>query len=161
MMLSKAIFAAGSFWEVQSAFEKLPGIIATVIGYIGGNIENPSYLEVSTGNTGHAQAVEIVFDPEQITYNELLDTFFSIHNPTTPNRQGEDYGSQYRSAVFYISEEQKQQALAKIMLLNTSQRYRQPIVTEVTKAGRFWTAEEHHQKYLQKPGQTCCIYKID
>lgn len=161
MMLSKAIFAAGSFWEVQTAFEKLPGIIATVIGYIGGDIENPSYLEVSTGNTGHAQAVEIVFDPEQITYNELLDTFFSIHNPTTPNRQGEDYGSQYRSAVFYISEEQKQQALTKIMLLNTSQRYRQPIVTEVIKAGRFWTAEEHHQKYLQKPGQTCCIYKID
>lgn len=161
MMLSKAIFAAGSFWEVQTAFEKLPGIIASVIGYIGGNIENPSYLEVSTGNTGHAQAVEIVFDPEQITYDELLDTFFSIHNPTTLNRQGEDHGSQYRSAVFYTNEEQKKAALAKIMLLNTSHRYRQPIITEVTKAARFWTAEEHHQKYLQKPGQTCCIYKID
>lgn len=161
MMLSKAIFAAGSFWEVQTAFEKLPGVIASVVGYIGGNQENPTYLEVSGGNTGHAEAVEVVFDPEIISYEQLLETFFSSHDPTSLNRQGADIGSQYRSAVFYLNETQKEAALSKIAVLNASRRYRRPIVTEVTPATRFWTAEEHHQKYLQKPGQTSCIYKID
>lgn len=159
-MPSKAIFAAGNFWDVQNAFEKMDGVIATVVGYIGGKTENPTYLQVARGDTGHAEAVEVIFDSEITNFDNLLNTFFAIHNPTSLNRQGPDIGSQYRSAIFYLNDEQKNAALAKIALLNVSKHYAYPVVTEVTPASRFWTAEEYHQKYLQKPGQTSCIYKI-
>lgn len=158
-MPSKAIFAAGNFWDVQNAFEKTDGVIATVVGYIGGQTENPTYLQVAQGNSGHVEAVEVIFDSEITNFNNLLKVFFSIHNPTLLNRQGSDVGTQYRSAVFYLTEEQRVLTLAQIALLNASRRYNNPIVTEVTPASHFWTAEEHHQKYLQKPGETCCIYK--
>lgn len=161
MRLSKAIFAAGSFWEVQTAIEKLPGVVASLVGYTGGNLEKPTYQEVSAGNTGHAEAVEVVYDPDITSYDQLLNTFFSSHDPTSLNRQGADVGTQYRSAIFYLNNEQKQAAQSKVQLLNASHHYPKPIITEVTKATKFWTAEEHHQKYLQKPGQTCCVYKID
>lgn len=159
-MPSKAIFAAGNFWDIQNAFEKIDGVIATVVGYIGGQTENPTYLQVAKGNTGHAEAVEIIFDSEITDFDNLLNIFFAIHNPASINRQGSDIGSQYRSAIFYLNEEQRIAALSKIALLNASRRYFNPIVTEIAPATRFWTAEEYHQKYLQKPGQTSCVYKI-
>ncbi len=159
-MPSKAIFAAGNFWDVQNAFEKIDGVIATVVGYIGGQTENPTYLQVAKGDTGHAEAVEVIFDSGITNFDNLLNIFFSIHNPTSLNRQGPDVGTQYRSAIFYLNEDQRTAALSQIALLNTSRRYANPVVTEVTPASRFWTAEEYHQKYLQKPGETSCVYKI-
>lgn len=155
-MIAQAIFAAGCFWGVQLAFDNTPGVVSTEAGYVGGTVENPSYRQVSTGQTGHAEAVEVSFDTDKISYPELLDIFFKIHNPTTKNRQGPDIGTQYRSAIFYLTPEQKQQAEAKIAELERQKTFPAPIVTEIAPAGTFWPAEEYHQKYLQKQGKTSC-----
>ena len=130
--------------------------MSTEAGYVGGSVENPSYRQVSTGQTGHAEAVEVSFDTDKISYPELLDIFFKIHNPTTQNRQGPDIGTQYRSAIFYLTPEQKQQAEAKIAELERQKTFPAPVVTEIAPAGTFWPAEEYHQKYLQKQGKTSC-----
>ena len=155
-MIAQAIFAAGCFWGVQLAFDNTPGVVSTEAGYVGGSVENPSYRQVSTGQTGHAEAVEVSFDTDKISYPELLDIFFKIHNPTTQNRQGPDIGTQYRSAIFYLTQEQKQQAEAKIAELERQKTFPAPVVTEIAPAGTFWPAEEYHQKYLQKQGKTSC-----
>ncbi len=155
-MIAQAIFAAGCFWSVQLAFDNTPGVVSTEAGYVGGSVENPNYRQVSTGQTGHAEAVEVSFDTDKISYPELLDIFFKIHNPTTQNRQGPDIGTQYRSAIFYLTPEQKQQAEAKIAELERQKTFPAPVVTEIAPAGTFWPAEEYHQKYLQKQGKTSC-----
>lgn len=155
-MIAQAIFAAGCFWGVQLAFDNTPGVVSTEAGYVGGSVENPSYRQVSTGQTGNAEAVEVSFDTDKISYPELLDIFFKIHNPTTQNRQGPDIGTQYRSAIFYLTPEQKQQAEAKIAELERQKTFPAPVVTEIAPAGTFWPAEEYHQKYLQKQGKTSC-----
>ena len=150
--MEKATFAAGCFWGVESAFRQLDGVRKTTVGYTGGHTKNPTYRDVCSDRTGHAEAVEVVFDSAVITYRQLVDTFFSIHNPTTPNRQGPDVGSQYRSAIFYHSEEQRDQAEAAKKKLNRSGEYPVPVVTEVTAATTFYPAEKYHQQYYEKKG---------
>lgn len=156
MTLAHAIFAAGCFWGVQTTFDAVPGVWSTRVGYTGGSTVNPSYEQVCRGNTGHAEAVEIAYDPEQISYDELLDIFFSIHNPTTRDRQGPDIGHQYRSAVFYLNAGQKEAAVAKILELNRSGKFPAPIVTEIVPAKTFYPAEDYHQDYLKKQGLKTC-----
>lgn len=156
MTLAHAIFAAGCFWGVQAAFDAVPGVWSTRVGYTGGSAVNPSYEQVCRGNTGHAEAVEIAYDPEQVSYDELLDVFFSIHNPTTQDRQGPDIGHQYRSAVFYLNAGQKEAAVAKILELNRSGKFPTPIVTEIVPAKTFYPAEDYHQDYLKKQGLKTC-----
>ena len=155
--LQRATFAAGCFWGVQAAFDRVKGVVSTEVGYTGGKTENPTYKEVCTDRTGHAEAVDIRYDPEQVSFEQLLDAFFSMHNPTTPNRQGPDVGSQYRSAVFYHNDEQKEAAERKIAALNSSGRFSRPIVTEIVPATTFWRAEEYHQKYHEKHGGACVL----
>lgn len=158
MGVEKASFAAGCFWGVEARFRKIPGVIEAAAGYMGGHIANPSYEDVCTGNTGHAETVQLSFDPEVVSYSSLLDAFFEMHNPTTLNRQGPDRGTQYRSAVFYHTPEQQKTALGKINELGTSGRFRDEIVTEVAPAGDFWRAEEYHQQYLEKnKGAHCSV----
>jgi peptide-methionine (S)-S-oxide reductase len=154
--LVKATFAAGCFWGVEAAFRKLEGVEATRVGYTGGVVENPSYKQVSTGTTGHAEAVEVKFNPEKIPYLTLLEVFFRIHDPTTLNRQGVDVGSQYRSAIFYHSDGQHRAALQAKQHLEQTGRYDRPIVTEIKPAGLFFPAEEYHQRYYEKHGQRGC-----
>lgn len=156
MTLAHAIFAAGCFWGVQTTFDAVPGVWSTRVGYTGGSTVNPSYEQVCRGNTGHAEAVEIAYDPEQISYDELLDIFFSIHNTTTRDRQGPDIGHQYRSAVFYLNAGQKEAAVAKILELNRSGKFPAPIVTEIVPAKTFYPAEDYHQDYLKKQGLKTC-----
>lgn len=156
MSISHAIFAAGCFWGVQSTFDDIAGVISSRVGYIGGNVSNPTYEMVCQDNTGHAEAIEITYNSDIVTYEQLLDIFFSIHNPTTKNRQGWDVGTQYRSAIFYLDDNQKEQALKKIDELNSSDKLKGKIVTEVVKATEFYPAEEYHQKYLQKKGGGKC-----
>lgn len=156
MTLAHAIFAAGCFWGVQAAFDAVPGVWSTRVGYTGGSAVNPSYEQVCRGNTGHAEAVEIAYDPEQVSYDELLDVFFSIHNPTTRDRQGPDIGHQYRSAIFYLNAGQKEAAVAKILELNRSGKFPAPIVTEIVPAKTFYPAEYYHQDYLKKQGLKTC-----
>jgi len=145
-----AIFAMGCFWSKEHSFRKLKGVISTRVGYTGGHYPEPSYRDVCSDKTGHTEAVEIVFDSKIITYEDLLDVFWDIHNPTTMNRQGADVGSQYRSAIFYLSEEQKKKVLRSKEKLEQSKRYRHPIVTEIIPATEFWQAEEYHQRYVEK-----------
>lgn len=155
--MERAIFAAGCFWHVEDAFDRVKGVISTRVGYTGGHTANPTYKEVCTDKTGHAESVEIEFDPSIIRYEDLLDVFWNIHDPTTVNRQGPDIGSQYRSAIFYITPEQKQAALQSLEKERSSSHYRgRKIVTEVTQAGTFYPAEEYHQKYFQKTGRSSC-----
>lgn len=156
MKLSKALFAAGCFWGVQKTFDAAPGVVSTVVGYTGGTTAHPTYKDVSRGNTGHAEALLIEFDPQQISYEALLDIFFAAHDPTTKNRQGPDVGSQYRSAIFYFNADQEKTARNKIKTLTESNIFNKPIVTEVTKADSFYPAEEYHQKYYQKKGFSGC-----
>ena len=156
MTLAHAIFAAGCFWGVQAAFDAVPGVWSTRVGYTGGSAVNPSYEQVCRGNTGHAEAVEIAYDPEQVSYDELLDVFFSIHNPTTRDRQGPDIGHQYRSAIFYLNAGQKEAAVAKILELNRSGKFPAPIVIEIVPAKTFYPAEDYHQDYLKKQGLKTC-----
>lgn len=154
--MAKATFAAGCFWGVEDKLMKMKGVLSTTVGYIGGHTKNPTYKEVCTDTTGHAEAVAVEFDPEVISYEELLNKFFEIHNPTTFNRQGPDIGSQYRSAIFYHNEDQKTLAEEKIEALNKSNKYLNPIVTEVSEATTFYKAEAYHQKYLQKNKNATC-----
>lgn len=154
--LEKAVFAAGCFWEVEETFRKLPGVISTQVGYTGGKTQNPTYEDVCTDTTGHAEALEITYNPEKITYKELLEIFWNNHNPTTLNRQGPDIGTQYRSAIFYHSDAQKNEAEKSKLQLEKSGKYKNPIVTQIVPAGEFYPAEEYHQKYLMKKGLDNC-----
>lgn len=149
-MLEKATFAAGCFWGVESAFRKVPGVVSATVGYAGGSHENPTYEDVCTGRTGHAEAVQLEYDPSTVTYEELLDVFWNIHDPTTPNRQGPDVGSQYRSAIFSHDAEQEAAAIASKEKLDGSGRLPKPIVTEIAPASTFYRAEDYHQGYLEK-----------
>ncbi len=152
----RATFAAGCFWGVEAAFRSVDGVKATVAGYTGGDYEAPTYRQVCSGVTGHAEAVEVVYDPELVSFGELLAVFWRKHDPTTPNRQGPDHGTQYRSAVFYHTEEQRVEALESRTELAASGRWRDPIVTEIVPAGTFYRAEEYHQRYLEKQGRAAC-----
>ena len=154
--MEKAMFAAGCFWGVQARFDKIKGVVATQVGYTGGRTENPTYEEVCSGDTGHAEAVEVTFDPAIVSYEELLKAFWNMHNPTTKNRQGFDIGSQYRSAVFYHNEEQKNAAEKVKQELEAIKKFPMPIVTEITPASTFYKAEEYHQKYYEKTGREGC-----
>lgn len=154
--LQKATFAAGCFWGVEEAFRNIKGVVSTAVGYTGGHTANPSYREVCTDTTGHAEAVEVTFDPQAVSYGELLDVFWDLHDPTTVDRQGPDVGSQYRSAVFYHGEEQKRLAEESKKALEASGVHARPVVTEITAATEFYQAEEYHQKYLMKRGLAYC-----
>jgi len=155
--MEKATFGAGCFWGVEAAVAAIPGVTATAVGYEGGSLDKPSYKDVCTDQTGHAEVVELEFDPEKVSFEELLDKFFALHDPTTMNRQGPDWGTQYRSVVFFHSPEQEQQARAKIEQLTNAGRFKpKRIVTQVVPAETFWRAEEYHQRYLEKRGATSC-----
>ena len=157
-----ATFAAGCFWGVQEILRALPGVLETTVGYTGGTLENPGYRDVMRGNTGHAESVEVVFDPSRISYEELLGYFFRLHDPTTKNRQGNDIGSQYRSAIFYHDDEQRETAERVRAQVEASGKWKAPIVTEIVPAGPFYRAEEYHQDYLQKhPNGYTCHYLRD
>lgn len=161
MSIAHAIFAAGCFWGVQAAFDAVPGVISTQVGYIGGTTPNPDYRQVCGGTTGHAEAVEVTYDTNKVSYQKLLDVFFNAHNPTTLNRQGPDIGEQYRSAVFYLTPEQKEEAENEISTLNQSGRFKNPVVTAVVPAAKFYPAEDYHQKYLAKRGLASCHAGIE
>lgn len=156
MAIEKGIFGAGCFWGVEARFAEMQGVLDTAVGYAGGALEHPTYKEVCTDRTGHAEVVELTFDSSRLSYEALLDAFFSLHDPTQLNRQGPDWGTQYRSVIFTLSEEQERLARARIAELNASGTYRSPIVTEITPAGTFWKAEEYHQRYLEKRGMVSC-----
>jgi peptide-methionine (S)-S-oxide reductase len=156
LAIEKATFGAGCFWGVETRFNELTGVIDTVAGYEGGDLEHPTYKEVCTDRTGHAEVVELTFDSKRLSYETLLDTFFILHDPTQVNRQGPDWGSQYRSVIFTHSDEQAAQARAKIAELKASGSFRNPIATEVVPATIFWKAEEYHQRYLEKRGMVSC-----
>jgi peptide-methionine (S)-S-oxide reductase len=157
MNQEKATFGAGCFWGVEAAFAAIPGVTSTAVGYEGGQLDRPNYKDVCTDQTGHAEVVELDFDPEKVSYEHLLDAFFALHDPTTLNHQGPDWGTQYRSAIFYHSPEQEKQALAKIEQLTAAGRIKpKRIVTKVEPAQTFWSAEEYHQRYLEKRGQASC-----
>ena len=156
MAIEKATFGAGCFWGVEARFAEMPGVLDTAVGYEGGDLEHPTYKEVCTDRTGHAEVVDVTFDPSRVTFDTLLDAFFALHDPTQLNRQGPDWGSQYRSVVFTHSDEQAEQAKAKIAELNASGAYRKPIATKVEPATVFWKAEEYHQRYLEKRGMVHC-----
>ena len=155
-----ATFAAGCFWGVEAAFRKVDGVESTVVGYTGGHMKNPTYKQVCSDTTGHAEAIQLTYDPKKITYQKLLDTFWSIHDPTTPNRQGPDIGSQYRSVVFYHDHNQKQTAENSMDALDKSDKFNRPIVTSIEPAQPFYRAEEYHQRYHEKHGLTSCQSNI-
>ena len=160
MNTQKATFAAGCFWGVEATFRQIEGVVSTMVGYTGGHTEDPTYRGVCSGQTGHTEAVRVEFDPSKVSYEQLLDVFWSCHNPTTLNRQGPDVGSQYRSAVFYHSPAQEIAARASKDRLDRSGRFDRPIVTEITPAGAFFKAEEYHQQYLAKHGRASCASTI-
>lgn len=154
-----ATLAGGCFWGMQEILRALPGVLRTTVGYTGGRTEHPSYEQVKTGTTGHAESIEMVFDPGRITYGAILDLFFRMHDPTTPGRQGNDIGAQYRSAIFFHGDEQRKEAEAAVGRARDSGLWKRPITTEIVPAGRFWPAEEYHQDYLKKhPGGYTCHY---
>jgi peptide-methionine (S)-S-oxide reductase len=148
----KATFGAGCFWHVEDLLSKTKGVKSTKVGYIGGQLPNPTYEEVCTDKTGHAEAVEVEYDPDEISYEKLLDVFWNNHNPTTLNRQGPDIGIQYRSAIFYHDNEQKEIAEKSKQILDKSRKYENPIITEIVPSPTFYGAEEYHQKYFKKHG---------
>ena len=150
--MNKATFAAGCFWGVETAFRKVEGVVSTEVGYMGGQLDNPGYEQVCTGRTGHAEVVHLEFDPQRVTYDELLKVFWDIHDPTTPNRQGPDIGTQYRSAIFTHAPEQEATARASRERLQAEGRFAAAIVTEVTPAGPFYRAEDYHQQYFERRG---------
>ena len=157
MKIKKATFAAGCFWHVEEEFRMMEGVKSTTAGYTGGKMDNPTYEDVCSNRTGHAESIEIIFDPKKISYSELLEKFWEIHNPTTLNRQGLDFGIQYRSAIFYHDEKQKKEALDSKQKLQKTVKYQnKKIVTEIVKASKFFKAEDYHQKYLLKRGRTTC-----
>jgi peptide-methionine (S)-S-oxide reductase len=151
--MEKATFGAGCFWGVEAEFREVPGVVDVAVGFAGGTTVNPSYEDVCTGRTGHAEVVEVTFDPAQVSYEQLLDVFWKIHDPTTRDRQGPDFGTQYRSVIFYHSPEQRDAAMRSKAALEASGRFRRPIVTEISPAGPFYRAEEYHQRYLEKQGR--------
>jgi peptide-methionine (S)-S-oxide reductase len=157
--MAKATFAAGCFWGVEATFRQLPGVISTRVGYIGGKTTNPTYKDVCTDATGHAEAVEVDYDPAKLSYGKLLDVFWENHDPTQVNRQGPDWGTQYRSAIFYHSPEQEAEAKASKQALETSGRFRKPIATQIVPAATFYEAEDYHQQYLEKRGLASCHIK--
>ena len=154
-MTETATLAGGCFWGVEELIRKLPGVIDTMVGYTGGSLANPRYEDVKTGRTGHAESLQIVFDPQKISYDEILDYFFRLHDPTTVNQQGNDRGTQYRSIIFYHDD--KQRDAAERAKQRAQPKWPRPIVTEIVPAAKFWTAEDYHQDYLQRTpwGYTC------
>jgi peptide-methionine (S)-S-oxide reductase len=158
METATATFAAGCFWGVEATFRRVPGVVSTTVGYTGGTYDNPTYEDVCTGRTGHAEAVEVIYDPSEVSYEHLLEVFWNNHDPTTLNRQGPDIGSQYRSAIFYHSPEQEAAARTSKEELEQSGRYKRPIVTEITPASTFYQAEEYHQQYFDKRGVGCATF---
>jgi peptide-methionine (S)-S-oxide reductase len=156
MQESVALFGAGCFWGVEAAFRKMEGVTATAVGYAGGKTENPTYREVCSDRTGHAEVVQVKFDPEKVSYEKLLDAFWKLHDPTQVNRQGPDVGSQYRSVVFYHDEDQKKAAEESKKALEESGAHSKPIATQIEPAPEFYMAEEYHQQYLEKKGLASC-----
>ena len=154
--LEKALFGAGCFWGVEAAYRQIGGVVSTAVGYAGGTLNNPTYRDVCTDRTGHAEVVEVTYDPSRVSYNDLLHVFWENHNPTQLNRQGPDVGTQYRSVIFYNSPEQQAAAIASKEQLEHSGRYKKPIVTEITPAPAFYMAEDYHQQYLEKRGLSSC-----
>ncbi len=154
--MEKATFGAGCFWGVEVRFGQIPGVLETAVGYEGGKIDNPTYQDVCTDRTGHAEVVELTFDPAQVSFEDLAYEFFLLHDPTQLNRQGPDHGTQYRSAVFFHSPEQEATAKALIERLTSEGKFQRPIVTQVVPATTFWRAEDYHQKYLEKRGMASC-----
>ena len=154
--MAKATFGAGCFWGVEAAFRQIEGVTDAISGYSGGTTVNPTYKDVCTGTTGHAEVVEVAYDPARVTYQQLLDAFWKMHDPTTRDRQGPDVGSQYRSVIFYHDDEQKRLAEASKAAQDASKLYRGPIVTLVQPAGPFYEAEDYHQRYLEKRGMVSC-----
>lgn len=152
--MEKATFGAGCFWGIEAAFRKVPGVLSTSVGYVGGSFANPTYEDVCSGETGHAEVVQVEYDPSQLSYEEILDVFWTIHDPTTLNRQGPDIGTQYRSAIFFHNPEQEAAARTSKKRLESSERFKKPIVTEITSASEFYRAEEYHQRYFEKRGLT-------
>jgi len=154
--MEKATFGAGCFWGVEAAFRQMKGVVSTAVGYMGGTLTNPTYQDVCTDRTGHAEVVQVEFDPAQVSYQDLLRVFWENHDPTTLNRQGPDVGTQYRSVIFYHTPEQQAAAQASKAALEKSGAFRRPIVTEIQPAPEFWRAEEYHQQYLEKRGLAHC-----
>lgn len=157
--MAKATFAAGCFWGVEATFRQTPGVMSTRVGYIGGQMENPTYQQVCTDTTGHAEAVEVEYDAAKVSYEQLLSVFWENHDPTQINRQGPDWGKQYRSAIFFHSPEQEAAAKAAKEELGKSGRFSKPIVTQIVAAPEFYAAEDYHQKYLEKRGLATCHIK--
>ena len=154
--MEKATFAADCFWGVEAAFRQIKGVTSTSVGYSGGSYKDPSYRDVCTGRTGHAETVEVVYDPSRVSYEDLLKVFWENHDPTTLNRQGPDVGTQYRSAIFFHGPEQEAAARTSKARLESSGKYRRPIVTEIVPASEFYPAEDYHQQYLEKRGLSVC-----
>ena len=154
--MAKAIFAAGCFWGVEATFRQIPGVISTRVGYTGGHTANPTYKEVCSDSTGHAEAVEVEYDPAKVSYDQLLKVFWENHDPTQLNRQGPDWGSQYRSTIFFTTAEQEAAARASKERLIRAGAYGKPIVTQIVPAGPFYPAEDYHQQYLEKRGLATC-----
>ena len=154
--MEKATFGAGCFWGVEAAFRCLQGVVSTAVGYSGGTLENPTYQDVCSNRTGHAEVVEVVYDPSVVSYDALLEVFWGNHDPTTLNRQGPDVGTQYRSVIFYHNEAQKAAAEISMQNLRNSGQYKKAIVTEIKPAAKFYRAEEYHQRYLEKRGHAGC-----
>ena len=151
--MQKATFGAGCFWGVEAEFREIPGVTDTAVGFMGGTTVNPSYHDVCDGGTGHAEVCEVTFDPSVVSYEKLLDAFWGMHDPTSRNRQGLDFGTQYRSVIFYYNEEQRRAAEASKAALDASGRFKRPVVTEIAPAGQFYRAEDYHQRYLEKQGR--------
>lgn len=156
--MEKATFGAGCFWGVEEAFRTLPGVQSTAVGYMGGSLKNPTYEDVCSHKTGHAEVVQVEYDPSTIGFDKLLEVFWNSHNPTTPDRQGPDVGSQYRSVIFFHSPEQQKTAAESAKKVGESGKFRDPIVTQIVPAEEFWKAEEYHQQYLLKRGKSHCSY---
>jgi len=154
--METATFGAGCFWGVEETFRQVPGVVETTVGYLGGHTQNPTYQDVCTDETGHAEVVEVKYDPSKVTYDQLLDVFWANHDPTTLNRQGPDFGTQYRSAIFFHTPDQEREAQASKQRIEASGKFRRPIVTEITPASDFYPAEDYHQKYLAKRGLSHC-----
>jgi peptide-methionine (S)-S-oxide reductase len=157
-MAETATFGAGCFWGVEAAFRGVPGVVETAVGYSGGQTANPTYKDVCTDETGHAEVVQVTFDAAQVSYEQLLEVFWQVHDPTQVNRQGPDLGSQYRTAIFFHSPEQEAAAKKSKAGLGASGKFKRPIATEITPAGTFYRAEEYHQKYLEKRGVASCHF---
>jgi peptide-methionine (S)-S-oxide reductase len=155
--MEKALFGAGCFWGVEDFFRQVPGVASAVSGYAGGNTQNPTYKQICGGDTNHAEVVEVSFDPAKVSYASLVDLFFKMHNPTQMNRQGPDFGTQYRSVIFTQDEEQAKVARERLEAARASGRYKSPIVTQIEPAPAFWKAEDYHQRYFEKHGGSCHV----